>query len=70
MRMEPDLNRFMENTRDESKLREAWVSWHQTVGAKVKPLYSSLVRMLNTGAKQAGTLILQNPFSQASENIC
>ncbi|CAL8109844.1 unnamed protein product [Orchesella dallaii] len=54
MRMEPDLNRFMENTRDESKLREAWISWHQTVGTKVKPLYSSLVRMLNTGAKQAG----------------
>ncbi|ODM97383.1 Angiotensin-converting enzyme [Orchesella cincta] len=54
MRMEPNLNRIMENTRDEGKLREAWITWHQTVGTKVKPLYASLVRMLNTGAKQAG----------------
>lgn len=55
MRMEPDLNHFMERTRDESQLRDAWVAWHETIGIEIKPLYASLIRMLNQGARQAGT---------------
>lgn len=54
MRMEPDLNHFMELTRDEGQLRDAWISWHNAIGNEVKPLYAGLIRMLNMGAKQAG----------------
>jgi len=58
MRIEPQLNRFMESIRDEQKLKEAWISWHQTVGSEIKPLYVSLVTMLNEGARQAGKTIM------------
>lgn len=54
--MEPDLNRFMETTRDEVQLRDAWEIWHKMIGTEVKPVYSALIRMLNQGAKQAGKL--------------
>jgi hypothetical protein len=56
MRIEPGLNRFMETCRDEKKLKSAWINWHQTIGAEVKPLYVSLVHMLNEGARQSGMI--------------
>lgn len=65
MRMEPDLNRIMESSRDEKMLNKVWSRWHGQIGTEVKPLYVSLVHMLNQGARQAG----ESNF-MASERTC
>ncbi len=54
MRMEPDLNRIMESSRDQDMLKKVWIRWHSQIGTDVQPLYVSLIHMLNKGARQAG----------------
>ncbi|CAG7704503.1 unnamed protein product [Allacma fusca] len=54
MRMEPELNNFMEVTRNEAALRSAWIEWFRGIGTTVKPIYEQLVPLLNAGARNAG----------------
>ena len=54
LKMEPDLNKLMETSRDDSLLRTTWTQWHQRVGIQMRPLYTRLVQKLNIGARNAG----------------
>lgn len=62
LRVEPDLNRIMESSRDEAELKTVWTTWHRQIGTDVKPQYISLIAMLNKGARQAGQYAFVNNY--------
>ena len=49
-----DIEEAMGTTRDPAKLREMWVSWHDTVGAPMKADYVRMVDIANAGARELG----------------
>lgn len=56
--MEPGLTTLMETTRKEPLLRNAWIKWHQEIGEELSDSYSQLIKYLNIGARQAGSVKL------------
>ena len=44
----------MSLNRDPEQLKEMWTSWHDNVGAPMRPDYRRLVEIANAGAKELG----------------
>lgn len=49
-----DIEAAMGDSRDPGELKEMWVSWHDNVGAPMRPDYTKLVGIANQGAKELG----------------
>ncbi|ODU70456.1 MAG: peptidyl-dipeptidase [Novosphingobium sp. SCN 66-18] len=49
-----DIEEAMGTTRDPAKLKEMWVSWHDTVGTPMKADYVRMVDIANAGARELG----------------
>ncbi|KQR87997.1 M2 family metallopeptidase [Sphingomonas sp. Leaf343] len=49
-----DIEAAMGETRDPAKLKEMWVSWHDTVGAPMRTDYTKMTAAANAGAKGLG----------------
>jgi peptidyl-dipeptidase A len=49
-----DIEAEMATNRDPAKLKEMWTSWHDNVGAPMRPDYTKLVAIANEGAKELG----------------
>ncbi len=49
-----DIEAAMGETRDPAKLKEMWVSWHDTVGAPMRADYAKMTDAANAGAKGLG----------------
>lgn len=49
-----DIEAAMGDSRDPNELKEMWVSWHDNVGAPMRPDYTKLVGIANQGSKELG----------------
>ena len=49
-----DIEAAMGETRDPARLKEMWVSWHDTVGAPMRKDYTRMTAISNAGAKELG----------------
>lgn len=49
-----DIEEAMGTVRDPERLKEMWVSWHNTVGSPMRQDYARLVMIANEGAKELG----------------
>jgi len=49
-----DIEAAMGSERDPAKLKEMWVSWHDNVGAPMRPDYAQMTALANQGAKELG----------------
>ncbi|XP_077483573.1 angiotensin-converting enzyme-like protein Ace3 isoform X2 [Amblyomma americanum] len=54
LRLQPDLKRLMANSKNYSKLAQAWDAWHSTLGSKVKPLYIGFLPLAKKAAMADG----------------
>lgn len=49
-----DIEAAMGSERDPAKLKEMWVSWHDNVGAPMRPDYAQMTALANQGARELG----------------
>ena len=49
-----DIEAAMGTTRDPARLQEMWTSWHDNVGAPMRPDYQRMTVIANQGARQLG----------------
>ncbi|XP_033759589.1 uncharacterized protein LOC117341835 [Pecten maximus] len=52
--MEPDLKILMSTSRNQTELLQAWRSWRDATGRKMKKQYARFVELSNEGARQNG----------------
>ncbi|XP_077483574.1 angiotensin-converting enzyme-like protein Ace3 isoform X3 [Amblyomma americanum] len=57
LRLQPDLKRLMANSKNYSKLAQAWDAWHSTLGSKVKPLYIGFLPLAKKAAMADGEMV-------------
>ena len=54
LKLDPDLDRLMATSRDESRLRWAWLAWRDGTGKRMSDDYEKMVKLLNRAAVKNG----------------
>ncbi|CAG2061272.1 unnamed protein product [Timema podura] len=51
LRLEPDLTKILENSRDPEELKHVWLKWRDATGRRMKDMFVQYVELENEAAR-------------------